>query len=202
MENLKKTATWGHLLGKEGTDYTDISFSIACLDIRATEVKVEKQLPWYEKLRRERKLHGWSQADVAEKIGSDTKTIRRWESGQTFPSPYFRQKLMVLFEKSADELGLIDEHGTNTDVKAFSFPTRWQEDWGEAPQVEYLYGRSGELAKVEQWIMHDHCRVVTVLGIGGIGKTTFATTLAKKVKDTFDYVFWRSLQDAPPNSLS
>jgi len=159
---------------------------------------VEKHLPWHEKLRRERKLRGWSQANVAEKISGDPKTVRRWELGKAFPSPYFRQKLIVLFERSAEELGLTPDSTVGSrDVKALPLSTRWREDWGEAPYVESFYGREGELAKGEQWIIRDRCRIVTVLGIGGIGKTTFATMLAKKVKDTFDYVIWRSLQDAP-----
>src|SRR5207248_1226543 len=115
---------------------------------------MEKQLPWHEKLRRERTLRGWSQANVAKKIGGDPKTVRRWESGKVFPSPYFRHKLIVLFEKSAEELGLTAKHGTRRpDVKGFSLPNRWQEDWGEAPHVKSLYGREGDLAKVEQWII-------------------------------------------------
>ncbi len=39
------------------------------------------RLPFHEQLRYERELRGWSQADLAEKVGCDTKTIGRWESG-------------------------------------------------------------------------------------------------------------------------
>ncbi len=34
-------------------------------------------------------------------------------------------------------------------------------------------------------------------GIGGIGKTTFATMLAKQVRHAFAAVFWRTLRNAP-----
>lgn len=38
-------------------------------------------LPFHERLRYERELRGWSQADLAEKVRCDTKTIGRWERG-------------------------------------------------------------------------------------------------------------------------
>lgn len=69
--------------------------------------------------------------------------------------------------------------------------------WGEAPDVTVFYGRQQELATQESWILNDRCRVITVLGLGGIGKTTLTARLVMQVKNTFDCVFWRSLKDAP-----
>ncbi len=158
-------------------------------------IQVGKDLPWNEKLKRERIKHNWSQDDVSEKIGSDSKTIGRWERGESFPSPYYRQKLVDLYGKSAEELGLIKE---DIDVANWSInPSSSQEDWGEAPDIENFYGRESELSDVETWIKSDHCRLIAILGIGGVGKTTFATMVARGVKDTFEYVFWRSLQNVP-----
>lgn len=59
------------------------------------------------KLRQERELRGWSQAMVAEKLGAQPALVNRWENGYAFPSPYYREKLCLLFEKNAEELGLI-----------------------------------------------------------------------------------------------
>jgi transcriptional regulator with XRE-family HTH domain len=58
-------------------------------------------------LKRERVLHGWSQGDVAARIGSDPKTVGRWERGITFPGPHLCQQLSQLYEKSVQELGLV-----------------------------------------------------------------------------------------------
>ena len=61
------------------------------------------------RLKRERELRGWSQADLAEKVGCDTKTVGRWENGDSIPRPYYRQPLCEIFGKNAEELGLIGE---------------------------------------------------------------------------------------------
>ncbi len=159
---------------------------------------MEKKLFWYEKLRSERIRRGWSQDDVSEKIGSDSKTVGRWERGERFPSIYHRQKLVDLYGKSAEELGLIKEDANMANSKDGStHRLAGQEDWGEAPDIGSFYGRERELMDVEQWSTSDRCRLIAILGIGGVGKTTFATMAARKVKDTFEYVFWRSLQNAP-----
>ncbi|GAX39131.1 WD-40 repeat-containing protein [Tolypothrix sp. NIES-4075] len=70
--------------------------------------------------------------------------------------------------------------------------------WGEAPSILNLfYGRSAELSVLKEWIVKDNCRLVAILGMGGIGKTTLSVKLADEVKNNFEYVIWRSLRNAP-----
>jgi WD40 repeat protein/DNA-binding SARP family transcriptional activator len=71
-------------------------------------------------------------------------------------------------------------------------------DWGVAPSPDQFYGRSRELTLLKSWVGVDHCRMVAICGMGGIGKTSLAVVLANQMKDLFEYVFWRSLQHAPP----
>src|SRR5581483_7560720 len=60
------------------------------------------------RLKQARELRGWSQAKVAEQIGTDATTVSRWERGIFSPTPYFREKLCDLFGKNAEELGLVE----------------------------------------------------------------------------------------------
>src|SRR5205085_8090548 len=60
-------------------------------------------------LRFERELRGWSQEDLAEKVGTSQKVVSRWERGESTPLPYYRQRLCQLFGRNAAELGFLDE---------------------------------------------------------------------------------------------
>lgn len=73
-------------------------------------------------------------------------------------------------------------------------------DWGEAVDVSQFCGRQAQLATLEQWVMQDCCRLVALVGMGGIGKTMLVTQLAQQLADTdqFEIVVWRSLRQAPP----
>ena len=70
-------------------------------------------------------------------------------------------------------------------------------NWGEAPDISVFYGRTKELATLEQWLLEDRCRLVSILGMGGIGKTHLAVKLAHNVREQFDYIYWKSLTHAP-----
>jgi WD40 repeat protein len=75
-------------------------------------------------------------------------------------------------------------------------PTPHQ-DWGEAIDVSIFYNRTVELATLAQWVVQDRCRTVTILGMGGMGKTALSVKLAEQVQDNFEYLLWRSLRHAP-----
>ncbi len=73
-----------------------------------------------------------------------------------------------------------------------------REDWGEASDVNIFHGRKTELSQIQDWIVEERCRLIVLLGMGGIGKTAFCVKLAEQIKDKFEYVIWRSLRLAPP----
>ena len=73
-----------------------------------------------------------------------------------------------------------------------------RQDWGEAIDVGRFYGREDELVELERQIVDDHCRLVAILSRGGFGKTALSVKLTQQVARHFDFVIWRSLQNAPP----
>ncbi|NUN63694.1 AAA family ATPase [Pseudanabaena biceps] len=71
-------------------------------------------------------------------------------------------------------------------------------DWGNAIDTSIFYGRTEELANVTDWVIGgDRCRLLGIFGMGGIGKTAFATKLAQQVQDDFPIIVWKSLRNAP-----
>lgn len=90
--------------------------------------------------------------------------------------------------------------------------SRSYRDWANAPDVGIFFGRNEELATLKKWVIQDHCRVIAVLGLlgigktrlsvklgrGGIGKTDLSVKLALGIQEEFEYVIWRSLLNAPP----
>ena len=73
-----------------------------------------------------------------------------------------------------------------------------RQDWGEAPDTSMFFGRDTDLNKLNQWILRDRCRLVALLGMGGIGKTALAAKLGEAIQGEFEYLIWRSLRYAPP----
>src|SRR5256714_4661651 len=71
-------------------------------------------------------------------------------------------------------------------------------DWGDALDVHEFYGREAERLQLEQWVIEERCRVVGVLGMGGIGKSALSVTLMHQLAPAFQRVVFRSLRDAPP----
>jgi WD40 repeat protein len=78
-------------------------------------------------------------------------------------------------------------------------------DWGEAMDISAFYGRELERSQLHQWIVTDRCRVVAILGMGGMGKTTISIEFVRELQaiqaegsHRFSHILWRSLLNAPP----
>ncbi len=114
-------------------------------------------------------------------------------------------RVTQLLEKAGYKKGWFQIEQTNNEItrngkKETDFVTMKpaeRQDWGEAIDVSKFHGRTTELASIKEWIVQERCRLVVLLGMGGIGKTALSIKLAEAVKDNFEYVIWRSLRLAP-----
>jgi len=95
-------------------------------------------------------------------------------------------------EKDRDTQGLLEPH-----VEGVS-EYFYQQDWNGSPDVSIFYGRRRDIGKLKRWIVDEHCRLIAILGIGGIGKSSLAKKVAEQIQAEFDYVFWRDLRNEPP----
>ena len=70
-------------------------------------------------------------------------------------------------------------------------------DLGDAPEISTFFDRTSELTTLENWIL-SRTRLITILGLSGIGKTALTLQLIPQIQYEFDCIIWRSLHNAPP----
>jgi hypothetical protein len=165
---------------------------------------------------------GKSYAEIARSIDYDPEYIKQvgfelWRSlslktrkkitKNNFQSILKRQ-LAVTTAISLDpnKLGQSDRPSIRSEFKnaiaqpksTLTFTTFSHQDWGDALDVSDFFGRYAELLNLEQWLVGDRCRLLTILGREGIGKTALCAKAAERIQEHFDYIIWRSLRNAPP----
>jgi WD40 repeat protein/DNA-binding SARP family transcriptional activator/predicted ATPase len=163
----------------------------------------------------------WQRQGKVEPARRELATLYRW-FGEGFDSPDLRTAAALLAALGEPDIGQVEtgrlvlEAWSQADdpklaldpsnslerppAPAPAQPTARssRQDWGEAPAAPYFYGRQAELDLLKQWLLVEPRRVVIVLGIGGMGKSTLTAKAAKIMANEFEFVFWRSLVNAPP----
>jgi len=71
-------------------------------------------------------------------------------------------------------------------------------DWREDVAEVSFYGRESEQIQLTAWIREDRCRLIALLGMGGIGKSALAVRLLHELTPSFTVSAFRSVRDAIP----
>lgn len=117
--------------------------------------------------------------------------------------------------KSANSPQVTDEQETKSDTISLSPSVQIVQ--GELPgRQNVFFGREGEVAQLEEWLIQDQAQLLAIIGNGGIGKTTLAAEVVHNLAKTktnqssstqssstspasnFDQIIWRSLVNSPP----
>jgi len=148
-------------------------------------VKKDKKRPLNPRLRDARLSRGWSQRELAGLIGTIFVNISRWENGETFPSPYFRQRLCEVFGQTPAELGLVPPPLPAHDSSISNVPIA---------HTPLFTGREALLDLLHQRLSTARTAALTqaqaLYGLGGIGKTRAAVEYAFHYGDDYTHVFW------------
>ena len=164
--------------------------------LRAARTRLEQQENFGER---------YTYEDISELANLDISTVKKVLAGKGVDKRSL-EKLVIGFKCKLSDHDYVKP------------PADLRQDWGGAISVELFLGRTNELATLHSWTIGDcthsgineastelsginrrhRCRVVALLGMGGIGKTTLATQFARQIAPKFDCVVWKSLRDAPP----
>ena len=153
-------------------------------------------------LKAARKERGWTQQQVADRIGAPhSLNISRWESGTAFPSAYYLEQLCHLFGKSIRELGLSQREGeTENETASTSQPDQIplpgdSRIWTVPhPRNLFFLGREEVLDLLRRRLFAaqtiDFSQPQAISGLGGIGKTQIVLEYAYRSAQDYQAVFW------------
>ncbi|HEU5230098.1 MAG TPA: tetratricopeptide repeat protein [Ktedonobacteraceae bacterium] len=137
----------------------------------------QNETDWGQWLKRQRTLHSLTQQEVAQKIGTTSLTISRWERGIATPRSYSLKQLLTLFGPHKEELPEEIEFDREDQTEV---PSSFIYDPSIPPlpaPTTGLIGRTEILNKVKSRLC-SYRDAIALQGMYGIGKTALAITLA------------------------
>ena len=127
--------------------------------------------------------------DNAEKYAVSIGSWKRFLKGEPIRPQAYKAFCQVLRLDWQSTIAIAPQPNVNFSNKC---------DWGEAPDTPMFLSRDAELATLREWIITDRVRTLSILGMGGVGKTALVAKLAQQIAGEFNYVMWRSLRETPP----
>jgi predicted ATPase/DNA-binding XRE family transcriptional regulator len=147
-----------------------------------------------EWLKRHRKFLGLTQEQLARCLNCSTIMVRKMEAEQRRPSAQMIEQLAEIFHISLDERTSFLRFA-HSDTQFAPKGAKEKAPWRESAEparsnvpvpITSLVGREKEIADVQEYLLKDDIRLVTLIGPPGIGKTRLGLE-----------VLHRSLSDVP-----
>ncbi|MFM6465515.1 MAG: NB-ARC domain-containing protein, partial [Planktothrix sp.] len=103
----------------------------------------------------------------------------------------FNYSPSILYDSKQDNPKML----TNNNLKLTNF------DFNLAPTIIKFYNRESELKALSSWILDNNIRLISVLELSGIGKTTLVKRWVDLNLDKFEVIIWKSLKYPKPLEL-
>lgn len=161
--------------------------------------------------------HGKTYDEIADECKRSESRVRNvgrqlWQSlskqlGEDVNKYNFRSTIERIYVKSSQVIGvgnhhkfnfcsqtLYQSHQDNQQSQPKSKPSSNFHDLTLAPKITHFYDRTTELQTLSHWLTHQNTRLISVLGLSGIGKTTLVKQFVDLNLEQFDVVVWKNLK--------
>ncbi len=137
------------------------------------------------RLQRERESRHLTQIELADALGVPRDTLSRWERGIYRPQFNARRNLAAYFKVAVDESWFLKE------VMEAPSPSQWNVPYRRNP---YFTGSDTRFVEMHNQLIaqKENISILTISGIGGIGKTQLALEYASRHFDDYHAIFWVS----------
>jgi hypothetical protein len=126
--------------------------------------------------------------------------------GEDIKKTNFRSNLERVYIESSQNICIGTNHNFNFSSQILNQPNKKHQksdintqyashrDLTIAPQIINFYARESELKTLYNWILNQHPRLISVLGLSGIGKTTLVKRFVDLNLQQFEVIIWSNLK--------
>ncbi|MCF3578891.1 ATP-binding protein, partial [Planktothrix agardhii] len=150
--------------------------------------------------------------NYASDVGAELWQLLSEALGEDIKKTNFRSTLERVYIESSQVIGLGNHHSfhfctqtlnqSNTNNRENDIKSQSPYyDLNLTPQIINFYNRESELKTLSSWILDNNIRLISVLGLSGIGKTTLVKRFVDLNLDKFEVIIWKSLKYPKPLEL-